>query len=134
MNAARSVFQWTLRFIRLSVLFIVTFVIGSLAVVRVVPDMAMSEPGLVPPTSGLLVIALANVFVITALILASRWSGWKLAWSLALAYYGAVTLLTQIEAWYFLSSTSSPARRLRAIGRIPSVCMSLEVGASEASM
>lgn len=45
MNAARSVFQWTLRFILLSVLFIVTFVIGSLAVVGVVPDMAMSEPG-----------------------------------------------------------------------------------------
>jgi len=44
------------------------------------------------------------MLIITALILTSRWSGWKLAISLALAYYGAVTFLMQIETWYFLSS------------------------------
>lgn len=101
---ASTLFKWILRFILLCVLFIVFFMIGSMAVARVIPDAAISEPGLLPATSGLLIIALANVLVIAALILSSRWGGWKLAVSLALAYYGAVTFLPQIETWYFLSS------------------------------
>ena len=104
MNAARSLFKWILRFILLYVLFIVSFMIGSMAVAGVMPDIAISEPGLVPATSGLLIIALADLLVIAALILTSRWGGWKLVVSLALAYYGAVTFLMQIETWYFLSS------------------------------
>jgi len=109
MNVARSLFKWVLRFILLYLLFIVFFMIGSMAVVDVMPDTAISEPGLVPATSGLLIIALANLLVIAALILTSRWGGWKLALSLALVYYGAVTFLMQIETWYFLSSiTVSP--------------------------
>lgn len=104
MNAARSLFKWILRFILLYVLFIVFFMLGSIAVAGVMPDTALSEPGLVPATSGLLIISLADLLVITALILTSRWNGWKLAMSLALAYYGAVTFVMQIETWYFLSS------------------------------
>ena len=80
--------------------------IGSMAVAGVMPDIAISEPGLVPATSGLLIIALAHLLVIAALILTSCWGGWKLGVSLALAYYGAVTFLMQIETWYFLSSIS----------------------------
>src|SRR5215204_1954363 len=93
-----------LRFVLLVVLFIVFFVAGSLALVGAMPDPEVSEPGLVSATSGLLIIALVNVSILAALILTSRWSRWKLAVSLALAYYGVVTLLTQIETWYFLSS------------------------------
>lgn len=104
MNPTRSLFKWVLRFILLYALFIVSFVIGSMAVADKVPDIAVSEPGLVSVTGGLLIIALANVLVIAALILTSRWHGWKLAVGLALAYYGAVTFLMQIETWYFLSS------------------------------
>jgi hypothetical protein len=104
MRTVWLLFKWTLRFFLLYLLFIVSFVIGSLAVAGVIPENIVSEPGLVSESSGLLIIALANLLVISALILTSRWGGWKLAISLALAYYGAVTLLTQIETWYFLSS------------------------------
>ena len=52
----------------------------------------------------MLIIAFADLCVIAALILASRWTGWKLAIRLAFAYYGAVTFLMQIETWYFLTS------------------------------
>ncbi|HYT67609.1 MAG TPA: hypothetical protein VEL51_14365 [Vicinamibacterales bacterium] len=104
MNAAGLLLKWIPRFILLYVVFIVCFVIGSMPVAGVMPDSAKSEPGLVSATSGLLIIALANLFVVAALILTSRWGGWKLAVSLALAYYGAVTFLPQIETWYFLSS------------------------------
>lgn len=72
MNAARSLFKWVLRFVLLYVLFIVFFMIGSMAVAGVVPDSAISEPGLVPETSGLLIIALADLLVIAALILTSH--------------------------------------------------------------
>ena len=106
MKTARSLFKWFLRFILLYVLFIAFFTIGSLALANAMPDAAISEPGLVPLTIGLLIIALANLLVIAALIMTSRWGAWKLAVSLALAYYGAVTFVLQIETWYFLSSTT----------------------------
>jgi hypothetical protein len=97
-------FKWAFKFALLFVLFNVIFVIGSMAVIGVMPDAANSEPGLVPAESGLLIVSLACLSVITALILTSRWSGWKLALSLAFVYYGAVTFLMQIETWYFLSA------------------------------
>lgn len=104
MNTAKQVFQWMLRFILLYILFIVFFTLGSFAVADVMPASATSEPGLVSPAGGLLIISLVNLLVIAALILSSRWGGWKLALSLALAYYGAVTFVMQIETWYFLSA------------------------------
>ncbi len=63
-------------------------------------------------TSGLLAIVLANVFIISALILTSRWGSWKLAIAIALAYYGAVTFVMQIETWYFLSSITVSSQLL----------------------
>jgi hypothetical protein len=104
MASVKTFCKWTFRFILLFILFIVFSVIGSMVVAGVMPDNATSEPGLVPATTGLLIIALADLLVITALILTSHWSGWKSAFSLGLAYYGAVTILMQIETWYFLSS------------------------------
>ncbi len=104
MKTKRSLIGWFLRFILLFVLFLTIFMVGSLAVAGVMPDQSLSEPGLVAPISGLLIVALANVLIISALILTSRWRGWKLALGLALAYYGAVTFLMQIETWYFLSA------------------------------
>lgn len=104
MITAKSLLKWMLRFILLYVLFIISFMIGSTAVANMMPDNVISEPGLVSSTSGLLIIALANLLIIAALILTSRWHGWKLAVSLALAYYGTVTFLMQMETWYFLSS------------------------------
>jgi hypothetical protein len=95
------------------------------------PANGTSEPGLVSDSAGLLIMALANVLLIAALILTSRWAGWKLALSLALAYYGAVTFMTQIETRFFLSSiTVSPELlpRLFLMGiPIAFVCIPLAV-------
>lgn len=105
MNAIKLIF----RFAVLYVLFIVFFVVGSLAVAGFIPPATTLDLGLVSETNGLLIIAFANVFLISALILTSRWSSWKLALSLAIVYYGAVTFVMQIETWYFLSAiTVSP--------------------------
>lgn len=104
MNTIRSLFTWIIRFALLYILFIVFFIIGSMFVSGVMPANAALQPGLVSETNGLLIIAFANLFVIAALLLNSRWGGWKLAFSLAFAYYGAVTFVMQIETWYFLSA------------------------------
>lgn len=104
MKTKTSLIKWILRFILLILLFLVFYMMGSLVVAGVMPDQTLSEPGLISPESGLLIVSLANSLLIGALILTSRWGGWKLAISLALAYYGAVTFLMQIETWYFLSA------------------------------
>jgi hypothetical protein len=106
----------------LYILFLGCFVLGSLPVAGALPQGATSEPGLVSPGAGLLIVALVNVLVVAALILSSRWRELTLAISLALAYYGAVTFLPQIETWYFLSTlTVSPTllRRLFLMGVPP---------------
>ncbi len=91
-----------LQFFILVVLFAVFFLAGSMAVSGYIPDIE-SEPGLVSVGAGLFIICVVNVLIIMALILTSRWSGWKLIFGLSFAYYGVITLLTQIETWYFLS-------------------------------
>jgi hypothetical protein len=54
----------------------------------------------VPPTAGLLIIALANLIVIAPLILTSRWGGWKLA------------ILPRGIPHAFRNSTVTPSRAL----------------------
>jgi hypothetical protein len=91
-----------LQFLLLVVLHAIFFVAGSMAVSGHIPDIP-SEPGLVSGEIGLLLISTVNTLIVMALILSSRWSGWKLILGLSFAYYGLVTFLTQIETWYFLT-------------------------------
>jgi hypothetical protein len=95
----------------LLILFYGLFIGGSTAVAGLLPD-AESEPGLVPGALGFLIFGVLNVLLIVGLILSSRWRGWKLALTLSLAYYGAVTFLTQIEAGYFMSDSTVTAQIL----------------------
>ena len=94
---------WTGRISLLLLLFIILFIIGSMAISGMLLDIE-SEPGLVAGEFGFLIFAIINTLLIIGLILSSRWHGWQLALSLGFAYYGAVTFLTQIEAWYFIAN------------------------------
>ena len=94
---------WTARIALLLLLFYVFFISGSLAISSMLPD-AESEPGLINGNIGFLVFGIINMLLIIGLILCSRWNGWKLALLLGATYYGAVTFLIQIEAWYFMSN------------------------------
>lgn len=100
---AKQLLITTGRLALLLLLFYVFFIIGSLAISGRIPD-TESEPGILDPTTGFLFFGLINTLLIIRLIKSSRWSGWKLALALAFAYFGAVTILTQIEAWYFMSN------------------------------
>ncbi len=99
----KQVLIWTGRIASLLLLFYILFIIGTMAISGKLPDIK-SEPGLFPDDIGFLIYGIINMLLIIALILSSRWNGWKLALSLGFAYYGAVTFLTQIEAWYFMSN------------------------------
>ena len=99
----KSLLIWTGRIASLLVLFYILFISGTMAISGMLPDIE-SEPALIAGNIGLLVFGLINMLLIIGLILSSRWNGWKLALYLGLAYYGAVTFLTQIESWYFMSN------------------------------
>ena len=111
---AKQIFIWIGRTVLLLVLFLILFVIGSMAVSELLPDTG-SEPGLVPKDIGFLIFGILNTLLIIAVILSSRWYGWKLALTLAFAYYGAVTFLPQIESWYFLSEVTVTAEILQGL-------------------
>lgn len=93
------------RFLLLSFLFILTFMLGAMAVDSVLPELE-SEPGLLSAELTLLVMGVMNTLLMMALIESSRYRGWKLFAGLAFSYYGAVTLIMQIETWYFLTGIS----------------------------
>jgi hypothetical protein len=89
------------RFVALSALFFAALAFSSSLVAPYLPG-TPPEPGPVDQLTGVVIVSMACTLVIVLMIASSRWQGWKLIAALALAYYGAVTLVTQLEAWYFL--------------------------------
>lgn len=110
----KKLLRWTGRFILLLLLFYVLFIIGTIPLSGLLPD-AASEPGLLSGELGFLILGVANTLLIIGLILSSQWRAWKLALSLGLAYYGAVTFLPQVETWYFLSDVTVNESVLQAL-------------------
>ncbi len=104
MNRPRTPLGWVVRIVVLYAVFVVLFIAGSMFVGGSIPANVVSEAGLVSPGIGLLLISAVDVMLVLALIFSSRWTGWKLAILLSLAYYGAVTVLMQIETWHFITS------------------------------
>lgn len=95
------------RFVMLFILFIFFFILGSMAVEPYIPAIK-SEPGLLSEGFTILIMGALNTLLVMALIESSCYRGWRLAFALAFAYYGAVTFIMQIETWYFLSGISVP--------------------------
>lgn len=110
----KQFFIWSGRIALLLLLFLILFVIGSMAVSGMLPDME-SEPGPVPKDSGFLIFGVLNTLLIIVMIKSSRWYGLKLIMALSFAYYGAVTFLPQIETWYFLSKVTVTAEILQGL-------------------
>ncbi|HEY3038682.1 MAG TPA: hypothetical protein VGJ66_08085 [Pyrinomonadaceae bacterium] len=53
--------------------------------------------------AALLAVSFLNTVVLAYLILRSRWGGWKLILVVFFAFYGVVTVLTQIETAFFVT-------------------------------
>ena len=96
-----KIFAFLLRFVILVVLYFALFAIGGQFVAPYIPN-GPAEPGPVPQMIGLLIVCATGVLVIMLIISSSRWHGWKLMISMSVAFYLVMTLVTQLESWYFL--------------------------------
>ena len=91
-----------IRFVAVSVLFFVCFVVVSGALLSTgTQQPAPAEAG--ATLAALFVVSLINGAVWTYLIRRSRWTGWKLIVTVLLVFYGVNTLMPQIETAYFIT-------------------------------
>lgn len=92
---------WLLRFVLLLVLYFILFAMSGSLVAPYLPTTPV-EPGPVPQMTGLLIVCVATVLVMMAVIHSSRWHRWKLMLWISVAFYLVITVVMQVEAWYFL--------------------------------
>lgn len=101
LQALEKIFAFLMRFVLLVVLYFALFAIGGQFVAPFIPN-SPAEPGPLPQMMGLLIVCATSVLVIMLMIASSRWHGWKLMLSMSVAFYLVMTLVTQLESWYFL--------------------------------
>ena len=100
-QAVGETIGWSIRFITLVVLYFILFALGGGLVAPYLPS-TPAEPGPVSEMTGLLIVCAATVLIVMSMIHSSRCHGWKLIVSMSVAFYLVMTLVTQLEAWYFL--------------------------------
>jgi len=100
-QAAGKALSLLVRFVILMVVYFALFAIGGQIVVSYLPS-TTAEPGPVPQMTGLMIACATSVVVIMMMIASSRWHGWKLILTMSVAFYLVMTLVTQLESWYFL--------------------------------
>jgi hypothetical protein len=92
---------WILRFGVLLILYFALFAVDGQIVSPYLPEIT-AEPGPLPMMTGFWISCVAITLVIMWMIHSSRWHGLKLMAAMSIAYYLVVTVVTQLEAWYFL--------------------------------
>jgi hypothetical protein len=100
-HTVEKLIVWALRFLVLVVLYFILFAVGGGLVAPYLPT-TPAEPGPVPEMTGLLIVCAATVFIIMSMIHSSGWYGWRLVVSMSVSFYLVMTLVMQLEAWYFL--------------------------------
>ncbi len=109
----KHAFSLTLRFLLSFVAMLIAFVGASAAFgsssVQLTPE-ETSQSGI-----ALLVVSLANSFVLSLLILRTRWSGVTLIGAVLLIQFGVETFMSQIETIFFNSSVQMEAAVLTTV-------------------
>ena len=106
-------FGWLARFLFLVIIYLALFAFTGQIVSPYLPAIT-PEPGSLPLMTAFWISCVSITLVIMFMIHSSRWYGWKLMVSMSVAYYLVVTLVTQLEAWYFLYNvTIDPDLMLR---------------------
>lgn len=93
---------WLARFVVLVILYFALFAASGQIVGAYLPTNITPEPGPLPLMTAFSIACVAITLVIMWAIHSSRWHGWKLMLAMSIAYYLVNTLVTQLEAWYFL--------------------------------
>jgi hypothetical protein len=106
-------FGWLFRFVILVIIYFAIFAFTGQIVSPYMPAIT-PQPGSLPLMTAFSISCIAITLVIMYMIHSSRWYGWKLIATLSMAYYLVVTVVTQLEAWYFLYGvTIGPELMLR---------------------
>lgn len=100
---SKSIFALTWKFLVLTLLFLIFYMGGALIAAPELPAGVNVEPGPFSPPFDILIVAAAHTLTLMAVILSSRWHGWRLMLALAFAYYGCITFMSQIETAMFLT-------------------------------
>ena len=91
-----------IRFLAVTILYFGSFVVVSGALLSTAPnESAPADAG--ATLIALLVVSLINAAVWAYVLLRSSWTGWKLILTVFLVFYGANTLMPQIETAYFVT-------------------------------
>ena len=91
-----------IRFLAVTILYFGSFVVVSGALLSTAPqEDAPADAG--ATLIALLVVSLINAAVWTYVIRRSSWTGWKLVLTVFVVFYGANTLMPQIETAYFVT-------------------------------
>ena len=91
-----------IRFLAVTILYFGSFVVVSGALLSTSPqEGAPADAG--ATLIALLVVSLINAAVWTYVIRRSSWTGWKLVLTVFVVFYGANTLMPQIETAYFVT-------------------------------
>lgn len=98
----KSLIVTTIRFVAVTILYFVTFVVVSGALL----SNGSEQP--TPAEAGstllaLFVVSLISAAVWTYIIFRSRWTGWKLIVAVFLVFFGVSTVMSQIETAYFVT-------------------------------
>ena len=103
MHAMKVAISTAIRFLAVALVYFVCFIVVSGALLSNAQDQP-SPADAVATLAALLAVSFINAAVWTYVLVRSRWSGWKLALSIFLVFYGVSTLMPQIETAYFVTS------------------------------
>ena len=98
----RVLFSTAVRFVAVSILYFVCFVVVSGALLST-PGQQQTPAEATAALSALFLVSLINAAVWTYVILRSRWTSWKLIVTVLLVSYGVNTVMPQIETAYFIT-------------------------------
>ncbi len=97
----RVLLATAIRFIAVSILYFVCFVVVSGALLSNTTEQTPAEAG--GTLSALIVVSLINGALWTYIIRRSHWTGWKLILTVLLVFFGVNTVMPQIESAYFIT-------------------------------
>ena len=94
--------------------FLVIYIGAAVFFIKGLPE-TPADPGPIPAPFDILIFAAGHVLVLAWIIARSNWRGWKLVLALAFTYYGSITIMSQMETWYFMSNINVGPETLRGL-------------------
>ena len=94
--------------------FLVIYIGAAVFFIKGLPE-TPADPGPIPAPFDILIFAAGHVLVLAWIIARSNWRGWKLVLALVFTYYGSITIMSQMETWYFMSNINVGPETLRGL-------------------